>query len=139
MGAPCSTRLTSSESATAHVWLAVPSFGLTVIELELTASTVPRTTRCTLGRTGFCDLQLVCLAITAALAPLPEPIVPLTSPPVFENAPAKLPKREPSPRPALPRSQPSSVPSTLSVRVSTLAAVGADSVALTWLTSPDLR
>ena len=33
---PCSTRLTSSASVTAHVWLAVPSFGLTVIEVELT-------------------------------------------------------------------------------------------------------
>ena len=70
----------------------MPSLGLTVSEVALTASTLPRTTRCTLGRTGFSTLQLVRFAITAAFAPVPLPIVPAVRPPVFENEPGEAPE-----------------------------------------------
>ena len=52
-------------------------------------------------------------AITAAFAPVPLPMAPSVRPPVFENEPERLPKSEPSPRPAWPRTQASSLPSVL--------------------------
>ena len=53
------------------------------------------------------------LTIRAAFAPVPLPIAPSVRPPVFENEPERLPKSEPSCRPACPRTQASSLPSVL--------------------------
>jgi hypothetical protein len=102
--------LTRSASATAQVCEAVPSDGFTVIEVALSASIVPRTSRWTLGFGGFVELQRRPSARRAASAPAPEPIAPAVSPAVFENVPVRLPSRAPSPLPAWPRIQASSVP-----------------------------
>ena len=53
--------------------MAVPSFGFTEIDVALTASTSPRTSRCTLGRVDSDFLHSARFASTAVFAPVPVP------------------------------------------------------------------